>query len=393
MATYHLDARLAQDIVARTMKIIDSNVNVMDARGRIIGSGDRERIGELHEGALLVLSQGRVVDIDEAVAKHLHGVRPGINLPLRIDGDIVGVIGLTGQPSTLRHYGELVCMTAEMMLEQARLLHMLAQDSRLREELVLNLIRSDTLSPALNEWAQRLGIDLNQPRVVAVVEVDSGQLGVDSAMSELQQLQTLLTTPDRDNLIAIVSLTEMVVLKPALNAHGRYDQDDHRRRVDQLLQRMKESGQVRMRIALGNFFTGPGSIARSYRTARTTMMVGKQRMPQQRSFFYQDLVLPVLLDSLRGGWQASELARPLAKLKSMDNNGLLRRTLVAWFSHNVQPSATARALFIHRNTLEYRLNRISELTGLNWRTLTIGCCCMWRCSLMSRHKKGQQWLA
>ncbi|AIR87354.1 CdaR family transcriptional regulator [Erwinia sp. S63] len=365
MATYHLDARLAQDIVARTMQIIDSNVNVMDARGRIIGSGDRERIGELHEGALLVLSQGRVVDIDEAVAKHLHGVRPGINLPLRIDGEIVGVIGLTGQPAALRHYGELVCMTAEMMLEQARLLHMLAQDSRLREELVLNLIRSDTLSPALSEWAQRLGIDLNQPRVVAVVEVDSGQLGVDSAMSELQQLQTLLTTPDRDNLIAIVSLTEMVVLKPALNAHGRYDQDDHRRRVDQLLQRMKESGQVRMRIALGNFFTGPGSIARSYRTARTTMMVGKQRMPEQRSFFYQDLVLPVLLDSLRGGWQANELARPLAKLKANDNNGLLRRTLVAWFSHNVQPSATARALFIHRNTLEYRLNRISELTGLN----------------------------
>lgn len=365
MATYHLDARLAQEIVARTMKIIDSNVNVMDARGRIIGSGDRERIGELHEGALLALSQARVVDIDDAVAKHLHGVRPGINLPLRIDGDIVGVIGLTGDPATLRHYGELVCMTAEMMLEQARLLHMLAQDSRLREELVLNLIRSDTLSPALIEWAQRLGIDLNQPRVVAVVEVDSGQLGVDSAMSELQQLQTLLTTPERDNLIAIVSLTEMVVLKPALNAHGRYDQDEHRRRVDQLLLRMKESGHLRMRIALGNYFTGPGSIARSYRTARTTLMVGKQRMPDSRSYFYQDLVLPVLLDSLRGGWQANELSRPLARLKSMDSNGLLRRTLVAWFSHNVQPSLTARALFIHRNTLEYRLNRISELTGLD----------------------------
>ncbi|CUU23034.1 CdaR family transcriptional regulator [Duffyella gerundensis] len=365
MATYHLDARLAQEIVARTMKIIDSNVNVMDARGRIIGSGDRERIGELHEGALLALSQARVVDIDDAVAKHLHGVRPGINLPLRIDGDIVGVIGLTGDPATLRHYGELVCMTAEMMLEQARLLHMLAQDSRLREELVLNLIRSDTLSPALIEWAQRLGIDLNQPRVVAVVEVDSGQLGVDSAMSELQQLQTLLTTPERDNLIAIVSLTEMVVLKPALNAHGRYDQDEHRRRVDQLLLRMKESGHLRMRIALGNYFTGPGSIARSYRTARTTLMVGKQRMPDSRSYFYQDLVLPVLLDSLRGGWQANELSRPLARLKSMDSNGLLRRTLVAWFSHNVQPSLTAKALFIHRNTLEYRLNRISELTGLD----------------------------
>ncbi|WP_129991352.1 CdaR family transcriptional regulator [Rahnella sp. CFA14(1/10)] len=365
MSAYHLDAKLAQQIVARTMQIIDSNVNVMDGRGRIIGSGDDQRLGELHEGALLAISQERIVDIDEGVARHLHGVRPGINLPLRIDGQIVGVIGLTGNPSQLRQYGELVCMTAEMMLEQARLLHMLAQDSRLREELVLNLIRVDELSPALMEWAQRLGIDLNRPRVAAVVEVDSGQLGVDSAMAELQQLQTLLTTPERDNLIAIVSLTEMVVLKPALNSYDRWDPDSHRQRIDHLLSRMTETGRLRVRISLGNFFTGPGSIARSYRTARTTMTVGKQRMPEQRCYFYQDLILPVLLDSLRGGWQADELVRPLARLKATDSNGLLRRTLVSWFQNNVQPTATSKALYIHRNTLEYRLNRISELTGLD----------------------------
>ena len=203
------------------------------------------------------------------------------------------------------------------------------------------------------------------PRVVAVVEVDSGQLGVDSAMAELQQLQTLLTTPERDNLIAIVSLTEMVVLKPALNSYDRWDPDGHRQRIDHLLSRMTETGRLRVRISLGNFFTGPGSIARSYRTARTTMTVGKQRMPEQRCYFYQDLILPVLLDSLRGGWQADELVRPLARLKATDSNGLLRRTLASWFHNNVQPTATSKALYIHRNTLEYRLNRISELTGLD----------------------------
>ena len=46
MAGWHLDTKMAQDIVARTMRIIDTNINVMDARGRIIGSGDRERIGD-----------------------------------------------------------------------------------------------------------------------------------------------------------------------------------------------------------------------------------------------------------------------------------------------------------------------------------------------------------
>ncbi|MCZ5424231.1 hypothetical protein O5558_20505 [Escherichia coli] len=58
-------------------------------------------------------------------------------------------------------YGELVCMTAEMMLEQSRLMHLLAQDSRLREELVMNLIQAERILRALTEWAQRLGIDLN----------------------------------------------------------------------------------------------------------------------------------------------------------------------------------------------------------------------------------------
>ncbi len=59
MAGWHLDTKMAQDIVARTMRIIDTNINVMDARGRIIGSGDRERIGELHEAVLLVPGTSR----------------------------------------------------------------------------------------------------------------------------------------------------------------------------------------------------------------------------------------------------------------------------------------------------------------------------------------------
>lgn len=66
-------------------------------------------------------------------------------------------------------------------------MHLLAQDSHLREELVMNLIRVGENMPALVEWAQRLDIDLNQPRVATVVEVDS-------VMAELQQLQNAIIT-------------------------------------------------------------------------------------------------------------------------------------------------------------------------------------------------------
>lgn len=365
MLNNFLNSRLAQDIVARTMQIIDCNVNIMDSKGVIIGSGDAERIGELHEGALLALSQGRSVVIDETLADRLQGVKPGINLPMRIDGEIVGIIGLTGSPDSLHQFGKLVCMTAEMMLEQSRLMSILAQDSRLREELVLNLIRTESLSKDQIDWAQRLGIDLSLPRVTAVIEIDSGQLGVDTAIAELQQLQNILIGPDKQNLVATVSLSEIVVLKPALNTSGNWDALRIKKQLDSILSGMSVSGGLKLRIALGNYFSGDGSIARSYRTACTTLQIGKLYYPEQRSYNYQDLMLPVLLDSLRGSWQTSELVRPMQRLKVMDSNGLLRRTLMAWFKHNVQPIATAKALYIHRNTLEYRLNRIAELTGLD----------------------------
>lgn len=70
MAGWHLDTKMAQDIVARTMRIIDTNINVMDARGRIIGSGDRERIANCTKVHCWYFT-GRVVDIDDAVARHL----------------------------------------------------------------------------------------------------------------------------------------------------------------------------------------------------------------------------------------------------------------------------------------------------------------------------------
>ncbi|MFC5920810.1 CdaR family transcriptional regulator [Neisseria weixii] len=369
MSVYSLDKNLAQQIVERTMDIIGCNINIMDAKGRIIASGDEERIGETHDGALLALSQERTVDIDEQITKNLHGVRPGINLPLRLDGETVGVIGLTGEPDNLREFGRLVCMTAEMMLEQAQLFEMLAQDARLKEELILNLVSTEKISPSMNEWAKRLGVDLATPRVVCIIEVDTGHLDIEAISNELHNLQNLLHYPERDNLVAILSLTQIVILKPALDSLGRWDVHNHMERVKLLVSRMSEQTSLNVRIALGNYFPDceeeTNSIALSYQTANTTLQVGKNRFPKQRIYNYQELILPVLLNQLKDGWQRRELERTLNKLKQADKNGLLTKTLLAWFNHNMHSAETANALFIHRNTLEYRLHKIAELTRLN----------------------------
>ncbi|NWK94564.1 carbohydrate diacid regulon transcriptional regulator CdaR [Sphingobium lactosutens] len=357
-----LDRILAQSIVDRSMKIIDGNVNVMDQNGTIIASGDRDRIGHMHDGALLVLSKQGRVDIDEGMAAQLMGVRPGVNLPLIADGRIVGCVGLTGDPRAIHQQAELVRMAAETMLEQAELLRLLARDARLREEVTLGLIREGGPTSAVTGWAKRLGIALDLPRVAAVIEVDGGSLALDAMLVELQRLHTLLATPERGNLIAATSLNEIVVLKPALDHRGLWDVDEQRRRAQHLLGRMKDSSPLQFRLALGQFFPEENGLQRSYEIARTTMRVGRVRCAADTLYCYQDYMLPVLVDELRQDWRAQELLKPLHALSQGERRGQqLLKTLQAWFSVGMKPAATAKILNIHRNSLDYRLQRIQDL--------------------------------
>lgn len=360
-----LDSPLAQSIVDRAMPIIHGNVNVMDHRGIIIASGDPARIGSHHEGALLVLAQGRTVEIDDSLASRLRDARPGINLPLYAEGRIVGVVGLSGDPDAIRQYAELLRMAAETMLEQARLMQLLARDVRLREELVLQLIGAAAATPAPDGWARRLGVDLALPRLAVVLEIGGGTLEVDAALAEQQRLQTLLAAIECDHLAASVSPRELVLLMPASDSHGVCALEVQRRKAHALHARLHAGSEIGLRLALGAYFAGAQGMVQSYRSARTTLDVGREHQPEASVHCYADLTLPVLLAGLGEGWQADELRRPLERLAGHDRGGLLRHTLVTWFAHDMKSTATARALHLHRNTLDYRLGRVAAATGLD----------------------------
>ena len=359
---------LAQEIVVRTMQVIPFNVNVMDAHGIILGSGEASRIGQLHAGAQLALSQQRAIEIDAGTAKQLAGVRPGVNLPLTVRGQICGVVGLTGAPETVRQFGELVRITAEMILEQAQLTGELQQEKRYREEFVLQLLKPNkTNGEDLAAWALRLGVDLSQPRSAIVCTMGEPSPRLDKALRVIQQWQAALLVQRPDALVAAMSPRELVVLikfdvETRRDALAEYAQQ----RLAHIAYMLSEGQSVLPQVALGVALSGAEGASLSYQSAQRTMRVGQQRDPKGRAYSFYDLSLPVLLAGLERGWQAEHLRRPLVRLAAVDRRGgVLRRTLVAWFAENAQVLATARTLHIHRNTLEYRLRRIGEITGLN----------------------------
>src|SRR5262245_20215704 len=168
-----LTPSLAQEIARETSEISGFNVVITGTDGMIIGSGDLRRVGTFHEASVEVARTQRAAAHDAAAARLLEGVRPGITLPIMLDDEAIGTVGITGNPTVVRRFGLLVKNQTEILLRESRTL----RSRIIREKAVADLLRDiahydpDVLEPeVLAAAATDLGYDLTVPRVALVVE-------------------------------------------------------------------------------------------------------------------------------------------------------------------------------------------------------------------------------
>lgn len=167
-----LNKSLADTIVRRTREVTQLNINVMDKNGMIISSSDESRINTFHEAALQVVASGQDFLLSPQECRRWTGTRPGINMPIYFQNEIVGVIGISGSPREVVPFGKAVRMMTEMMLQQAYLTEQMAMAER-----SLNFLIQDIISGSLNSTpdvirsrAELLGIQFRGPRSIILVQ-------------------------------------------------------------------------------------------------------------------------------------------------------------------------------------------------------------------------------
>jgi carbohydrate diacid regulator len=340
-----LDRDLARRIVERSMGVIGHNVNVMDADGVILGSGEPDRVGTVHEGALLAVTQDREVRLDAEAAAVLHGVRPGVNLPLHRRDEVIGAVGITGDPGEVSVLGGLIRVTAELMVEQAQALERSLWERREREDFLSRLLVADLggeEETRLAGWARELGLDVGHRwTVVLVAEVSVPP----PALRAVPAVRIVLPSPE-----GLVVLLDRNVWTGAPEAVPGLRPDG-------------PAGHGRP-VAVGLTGTGLRGVVRSYQTARDTLWVAGRLRPDATVVAYEQVSALALVSALRDDWRAEDLRAPWDLVRARDRHGTLAATFAAYCAHFGDPAGCARALHIHRNTLRYRLGRIEVLTGL-----------------------------
>jgi|SRR5690625_208696 len=353
-----LTKEIAQDIVDQTMNILSYNINVMDRSGVIIGSGDQSRIGEMHEGAMNAIVQKRRVDIAVDQMKNLAGTKPGINLPIIFEDDIVGVIGISGDPNSISQFGELVKMGAEMSLKQASLTEQLQWDDRLREEIIMQIVhhKVDSLS---EERAHRLGIDLTVNRLPIVLELipyDRKEEVISQLKKEaLSYLQGYLGEED---LVANSGPTRIIILK---SNQAYLSKISLMKECHALISGVKDRIALTCRIGIGREFHQFEGAEQAYEYATNALEVGKVLYPEDFVYDYEALLLPILLSQLDP--KENQLTDYYETLVAYDKSGELQTTLQLYIEQGDELHETAQKLHIHRNTLRYRLEKIACITG------------------------------
>ncbi|RPH20819.1 XRE family transcriptional regulator [Buttiauxella warmboldiae] len=356
MLTNILREETARQIVQRTMSIIDYSVNVMSEQGVIIASGDPSRLYQRHEGAVLALTENRMVVIDGAAAGKLQGVKPGINLPIIFRQRMVGVIGISGNPEKVQAYAELVRMAAEMILEQAEMLEQNQWEKRYREQLASLLIAEQSRGSSIGSIAAYLRLDLDLPRIALIVRLREQE--------HIRQRELLerLNSHSHEALVTLHGFDHIVMLLPLNFSRKEAREATIRKGVRKLYNQLSPGFNVT--LFAGGWFDGPDGLHRSYLSAQALQAMALSQKINQTVLYYQDHCLPVLMNGYSGSWQADELSRAWLTLHEADKKEVLCRTLRCYFEQNCDLSQTSKQLHIHVNTLRYRLQKIELITSL-----------------------------
>ncbi|MGF1760629.1 helix-turn-helix domain-containing protein [Photobacterium sagamiensis] len=347
-----LNIELAEQIVRRASTIIDKPINVMDNQGIIIASTDPARLYQRHGGALIALSEHNKIEMTDDMSQKVSGTKPGINFPIIFNDIPIGVIGISGSPEEVRQQGELVRMAAEMTVEHAYMLEETQWSERRQEELVLQWIDQNVDFDILHRQAEQLKIDISKPRVACVLEVKTSQ--------EYSKLRNALSGWYRKPLRAEISNKQIVLLLKVDELSS--EQELHCEDWLSLQQYLKREFQGELKAGLGCYFDNYKHMGNSFESAQSALSSGKRLSPTSGFYEFSKLKLPSLFEYGRPQWQRKLLSAYINKLNSEDSS--LCSTLLMWFRCNCENKITADELYIHRNTLRYRLKRVEEILGI-----------------------------
>ena len=339
---------LAKDLVSYTSDIVEGRtINVMNTEGIIVASTEEQRIGTFHQGAMDVIRTGKPVAIEPEDVSKYPGAKQGYNMPIRIEGEIIGVIGIFGTPAEIKPLARLLEVFAAKYYQLEALAMPRLKEAELRSRMLRSLLYpGDHTLKNVQMLTKELHLSLSFPLTVAVISPVTEERAPDwetKLSVSLKNKRILDESRDlwgaENDCMVVLSSTETfaeAILKSGLVApEGAY-----RVSIGDICRDLREIPHAYEQAALMNHITTyPFSDMKDPENRMRYLM--RRTAEQESAFLDQRLEL-------------------LEALFSEEDLYVLFHSAAVYYHMSHSVTEAADILFVHKNTLQYRLRRLEN---------------------------------
>ena len=227
-----------------------------------------------------------------------------------------------------------------------------------KDNFIKNLLLDNLLLVDIYNRAKKLHIETEVRRVVFIVETNREKDG-----NELEKIRSLFGGKSKD-FVTAVDEKNIIVVKEVADNEGY---EELGKTAEVIVNLFRPDADTDVHVAYGTIVNEIKEVSRSYKEARMALDVGKIFFEERDVIAYSTLGIGRLI---------YQLPIPLCKMfikeifdgKSPDDfDEETLTTINKFFENSLNVSETSRQLYIHRNTLVYRLDKLQKYTGLDLR--------------------------
>lgn len=333
--------RLFQGVVHQMRDTIGRVIGVIDENSTIVACSEFSRIGTNSDFFSIELGDSHDVFIRDGYTYKPFGVHVKPDYAVFIEGT----------DDQAAKYASILAISLSSIKQYY-------DEKYDRNNFVKNIILDNVLPGDITLKARELHFNADISRVVFLISIVSA-----NEVSAYDVIQNLFPDKNKDFVFNITE-TEIVLVKEIKAGIDNKDLEKLARSISDTL-----SGEffTKVNVGIGTPVTGIKDLARSFKEAQIAIEVGKVFDTDKTIVSYDNLGIARLIYHLPTTLCETFLKEVFKKgsIESLDHETLF--TIQRFFENNLNVSETSRKLFVHRNTLVYRLDKIKKLTGLDLR--------------------------
>lgn len=345
------------DLIVENMKsVVKEDINFITDEGMIISSTDPSRVGSLHTGALKVVKTRRPLEVHSD--NQYEGTLKGLNLPVFYEDDLVAVVGITGEVEKIRQYSKIIVTMSEILIKE----HFLNRQKEFQREnnrMIMELITKHTFNPnVIRLKMEELGFDKADYKRFIVFK-----------MHNLDQQNIELANRIYNSFEKRIHINDLLSRSGSKYLLLTQTRDMKRvcKYIEPIKQHIERKYNLRLTVGISEEIKSPEHLYNAFQQADMVTDFASEDVLGDIVVFDPtslDFFLKAIPFHLR-----REFSENVLKGIDRDEKESIRKLLKTYVEHNGKLNACAEALYIHKNTLQYRLNRIAKTTHYNPRNL------------------------